>query len=154
MYPGPGARGNDVPSVDVEPVDATTLDASEPDASAFDAPEPDGAAPDVSVSDAALNDVPVDVSAISCRDDSACRASGGVCDRVRGHCVECVGPDDCGGSGRSCSGNRCVAAVACTTSRMCPGQVCNSARGYCVDCNVDADCGDGTVCRSNACVQT
>ncbi len=104
--------------------------------------------------DRELSDVPSigDIGTTTCVDDTPCRAAGNVCDRVRGRCVECVSPDDCGGSGRSCRGSRCVPAVTCTTSRMCPGQVCDPTRGFCVDCNADPDCADGTVCRSNACV--
>lgn len=47
---------------------------------------------------------------------------------------------------------RCVTAVACTSSRMCPGQVCDTAAGFCVDCVTDVDCTGGTVCRANLCV--
>ena len=45
----------------------------------------------------------------------------------------CVSAAQCAGETPVCESNRCVAATACASSRMCPGRVCDVALGRCVE---------------------
>jgi len=160
--------GSDAPAVDlgvdaVTPADTPTpTDAALDAPSLADAPSPSdlATAPDAPVgADVVADDVPVavdlpapaDVRPTSCTSNTQCAAPRAVCDVLRGVCAQCTTATPCPG-GQTCAGGSCVAAVACTSSRMCPGQVCDTAAGRCVDCTGDTDCASGERCRANLCV--
>ncbi|MFO0624675.1 MAG: hypothetical protein U0325_03595 [Polyangiales bacterium] len=129
------------------PVDVVTpIDAPPPiDAATADVPV---AADVVAPTDAPA---PLDVRPTACTTSSQCAAPQPVCDVLRGQCAQCTTATACP-AGQTCAAGRCVAAVACTSSRMCPGQVCDTASGRCVDCTSDPDCASGERCRANLCV--
>ncbi len=141
----------DAPATDDAP--ATPDDAVAFDAPAFDAPDgaDDAAVEDGSVDDGGTTADAPDVVVVptACRSSREC-VGNGVCDPVSRVCVQCVSAAQCAGATPVCESNRCVAATACMSSRMCPGRVCDVALGRCVDCVANADCADGSECvRSN-----
>lgn len=80
--------------------------------------------------------------------DSGCTVTDPFC--VSGSCVECEGPDDCGGATPICSdGGTCV---ECGSNTDCGGNTpyCDLA-GSCVECLNVGHCGDGVGCTDDAC---
>lgn len=89
---------------------------------------------------------------IPCTGDSACAASGQVCELATKLCVQCVKTGDCP-SGSHCYGNRCVTLTPCSSKTDCSTDpVCDLTRGVCVQCVTDSDCSTGETCNANKCV--
>lgn len=82
--------------------------------------------------------------AAACKSSADCKATGQVCDKGAGACVDCVSAADCAG-GFSCVESACTAAPPCKSDKDCPN-VCNTASGTCAGCVTSADCGSGMFC--------
>jgi len=55
-------------------------------------------------------------------------------------------------TGKSCSGNKCVAEATCKSNSDCSPRLCDTANNVCIDCLVDSHCGTGNVhCVRNVC---
>ena len=89
---------------------------------------------------------------LPCTVDSACAASGQVCEPATKVCVPCVKTGDCP-SGSHCFGNRCVTLAPCASKTDCSSDpICDLTRGVCVQCIKDSDCSTGQSCNNNKCV--
>lgn len=145
------------PAPDGATVDATLGDAPVTDAPAADAPAADAPAADAPTFDAPAVDAPLGDAPVTnldatprCASHADCSGSTRYCLRATATCVQCVNATQCG-SGSVCSLGRCVPAVACTSTRMCPDQVCDVTAGRCVDCVADVDCPTGQACARGVC---
>ena len=93
------------------------------------------------------------VAAIACTANNACTTAGLVCDKVAGHCVQCVTAANCA-SGNVCQSGKCTAPpLVCASAADCVvGKVCDLSSGACVQCVQNTDCATGHVCTAAACV--
>ncbi len=93
------------------------------------------------------------VAATACTANKACAPAGLVCDKLAGHCVQCVAAADCA-SGNVCQSGHCtVPPLVCASSADCVvGKVCDLNSGACVQCVQNTDCATGEVCNAAACV--
>lgn len=90
----------------------------------------------------------VDGGTTVCMSDDQC--PDGVCDMLRGECVDCRVATDCG-EGEECDGGLCVPAE-------CGGMVCpdtapiclaNETEEICVECALPGDCDEGETCTAS-----
>lgn len=97
---------------------------------------------------------------VDCTSDKHCADTNGLCDKVAGHCVECLSKDDCaatsgGKSAPRCKLGSCVEPViTCNSTKECSsaGMVCNKAMHECVGCVDAADCADEAFCKEGVCL--
>lgn len=84
-----------------------------------------------------------------CRNSLDC-ASGLICDRTQGRCVECITASDCR-TNDVCANSVCRST--CQSDKDCTGLglLCDRAAGNCVECLLDVDCPSGKRCTSGVC---
>ncbi len=91
------------------------------------------------------------VAPTPCSSDKHCPPDE-ICDKVAGHCVQCLEHTDCD-AGWACVQTRCTPAPAtCSSNTDCVsvGWVCGSA-GTCVGCEADAHCPAASWCAQGLC---
>lgn len=78
----------------------------------------------------------------------------GVCDRIRGACVECRATSDCP-IDSICDDGVCASATPCQSDLECTsaGLVCDRGAGRCAACNSAAECNE-LPCIGGSCVAT
>ena len=77
-----------------------------------------------------------------------------VCDKEGGHCVACVGDEDCA-AGQVCGADhKCHEVFACESDKDCKEQamVCDKEAGICVQCVSNADCAADAWCGQSYCL--
>ncbi len=94
----------------------------------------------------------------TCVDGDPCKSSldcgaREVCDEVAGHCVECLGNEDCD-PGATCFFGDCVELSPCKSDRECTpdGKLCDRDLGVCVRCAGHEQCPSTHHCERGACV--
>jgi hypothetical protein len=155
-----------VPVADQEPADLTAADA---DAALPDTPAPPDTADDAV--DATADAQPACVvsadcpggkdlclqgkcvAQVPCQSDKQCAASGQVCEKTAGVCVQCLTGTDCQ-KGLNCKAHQCIPPPeSCLSSKDCKtGQVCDKDAKQCVECATMADCDKGFACQETVCV--
>lgn len=96
-------------------------------------------------------------NAPACSSTTQCAPPTPYCDTGAGHCVECIGDDNCGNFGQRFCEPSSHSCVACLTDANCgAGQPYCSSDHRCVECLTGANCGDPALtCNNNSnCVPT
>ncbi len=91
---------------------------------------------------------------IACATDKTCFATGQICDKAAGVCVDCLEDADCD-AGKECRAKLCKdPPTPCKSSKECAGQgkICAKKQGVCLDCEEDTDCAADKHCNEGVCV--
>lgn len=78
-------------------------------------------------------------------------ASGTVCDRSKGECVECLTNGDCEAEKEVCVAAHCVPVCASDKDCLDRNQLCHHEKGYCADCVEQQDCPSVYYCSEDLC---
>jgi hypothetical protein len=78
-------------------------------------------------------------------------ASGTVCNRDAGECVECLGNGDCEKDKEVCVATHCVPVCASDKDCLARNQLCHHEKGYCADCVEQEDCPSVYYCDQDLC---